>query len=94
MPGYAIFLIIFVFLVIVANAVVLIIRSGKNRSPYGRRGKKTQQEEIAAIKRDREVYRRLDIEQMRIMKYLELRTKTWEMFDEVRQRHVENDEGS
>jgi hypothetical protein len=60
-------------------------------SPYGRRGKKAQKEEVATMVRDREVYRRIDLEQARIKKYLELRTRTWELYEEVRQKYA-NDE--
>jgi hypothetical protein len=87
MPGFVVFLVVFVFAVIAANVIVLIIRSGKNRSPYGRRGKKAPLEEREAIIRDNEVHRRIYLEQERIKRYLELRSKTWALYDEVRQKH-------
>ena len=89
MPWYAIVLIIIVCIVIVANAVVLIVRSRKNKSPYGRRGKKAPIEERAKKIRDNEVQRRIFMEQERIKKYLYLRSKTWDLYEEVRQRHKE-----
>jgi hypothetical protein len=92
MPDFAIYLIIFVFLILLMNFIFLLFRMRKNRSQYGRRGKKAKKEDIAAIARDREVYRRLDIEQMRIMKYLKLRARTWEMYEEVRQKHANDRE--
>ena len=87
MPGYAVVLIIIVFIVIIANAVVLIVRSRKTKSPYGRRGKKAPTEEKAMKIRDNEIQRRIDMEQERIKKYLYLRSKTWDLYEEVRQRH-------
>ena len=87
MQGIAVFFIIFVFLVLIANAVVLILRSRNNKSPYGRRGKTAPLEENTSIIRDREVQRRIYLEQERIKRYLELRSKTWELYEEVRQKH-------
>ena len=87
MPGFVIFLIIFVFLVLIANAVVLIIRSRNNSSPYGRRGKSAPVEDITVVIRDRNIKHRLESEQDNIRKYLELRKKTWELYDEVRKRY-------
>jgi hypothetical protein len=88
MPPFATYLIIFVFIVLLINIVFLVIRTRNTRSPYGRRGKKAPKEDIAAIVRDREVYRRIDLEQARIKKYLELRARTWEMYEEVRQKYA------
>ena len=94
MQGIVIFFIIFVFLVLIANAVVLILRSRNNKSPYGRRGKTAPLEENASIIRDREVQRRIYLEQEQIIKYLELRSKTWELYEEVRNRHKNESESS
>ena len=80
-------LILIVFLVIIMNFVALFIRMKKHRSPYGRRGKQSVEEEVATVVRDREVRRRLDLEQERIAKYLEQRKRLWALYEEVRQRH-------
>ena len=93
MPGYMTVIIVLIFLVLIANAIVVIIRAGRNRSPYGRRGKKAPKEEDALIRREKIVYRRIAVEQDRIKRYLELRDKTWALYEEVRQRHA-NDEAS
>ena len=91
MPGYMTVIVIFIFLVLIANTVIIIIRASKNRSPYGRRGRKAPKEEDAMIRREKIVYRRIAVEQDRIKRYLELRDKTWALYEEVRQRHA-NDE--
>ena len=90
MPGYVTVIIIFIFLVLIANAVVLIIRISKNRSPYGRRGKKAPQEDRAAIIRERQIYRRINLEQDRIKRYLELRNQTWDIYEKVREKYKNN----
>ena len=76
-----------VIFVIVMNFVTLFMRMKKNRSPYGRKGKQSVEEAVAAVKRDNEVRRRLDLEQDRIKKYLEHRKNTWALYEEVRRRH-------
>ena len=76
-----------VFLVIVMNFFVLFLRMKRNTSPYGRKGKQAVQEDVAAVYRDNEVQRRIDLEQDRIAQYLEKREKTWALYEEVRRRH-------
>ena len=92
MPGYMTVIIIFIFLVLVANTVLLVIRISRNRSPYGRRGRKAPTEEFAMKRRNEIVYRRIHAEQERIRRYLELRDKTWALYEEVRQRHSADEE--
>ena len=90
MPGYWTVIVILIFLVLIANTVIIVIRASKNRSPYGRRGLKAPKEEDAMIRREKIVYRRIAVEQERIRRYLELREKTWALYEEVRQRHKNN----
>ena len=80
-------LIAIVLLVVVMNFVALFMRLKKNRIPYGRKGKQAVEEEVAAIRRDKEVQRRLDLEQDRIRRFLEQRANTWALYEEVRRRH-------
>ena len=87
MPEIVTTLSVFIFLIVIANAIVLIIRISKNRSPYGRRGKIAPTEIKAAIKRERDIYRRIHVEQERIRRYLDLRQKTWDLYEEVRQKY-------
>ena len=82
-----------IFLVIIMNFVALYIRIKKNPSVYGRRGKRAPEEQVAAEHRDREVLRRLDAEQDRYIRHIELRGKTWELYEEVRKRHEGEDIG-
>ena len=88
MTGYWTVIVILIFLVLIANTVIIVIRASKNRSPYGRRGLKAPKEEDAMIRREKIVYRRIAVEQERIRRYLELRDKTWALYEEVRQRHA------
>ena len=90
MPEIVTTLSIFIFLIIIANVIVLVIRISKNRSPYGRRGKIAPLEEKAIIKREREIYRRIFVEQERIRRYLDLRQKTWDLYEQVRQKHKDD----
>jgi len=90
MPGYMTVIIILIFLVLIANAVIVIIRASKNRSPYGRRGRKAPDEKTAMIRRNRLVYSMIANEQEKIRRYLDLREQTWALYEEVRQRHKKN----
>ena len=92
MPSIAIVIFGFAFLILFMNIVALFFHIRKTRSPYGRRGRKTPKEETAAIIRDREVARRIDLEQERIEKYLKLRANTWALYEKVRQRHLNDSE--
>ena len=81
-------LVAIVVLVLVMNFVTFYIRLKKTPSPYGRRGKQALEEHVAEVYRDREVQRRIDIEQDRYSRHIELRKKTWEMYEVVRKRHA------
>ena len=83
-------LIAIVFLVVIMNFVFFYLRLKKTSTPYGRKGKQAIMEEEAAIKRDHEVQRRIDVEQDRFIRQIDLRGKTWALYDEVRKKH-END---
>ena len=83
-----------VVIILIMNFVALYLRMKKTKSLYGRRGKKAPREDMAAIIRDREVQRRIDLEQDRYAKHLDRRNKTWEMYEEVRKKHEGEDNGS
>ena len=91
MPGHITFLVAFIFFILIINVVFLIIRVSKNRSPYGRRGKKAPSEEMVRIRSETKAYRRIEVEQDRIKKYLDLRNRTWELYEEVRRKYKTTD---
>ena len=92
MQGYVTAIVAFIFFILIINVVFLIIRVSKNRSPYGRRGKKAPTEEMVRIRSEKRAYRNIEIEQERIKKYLELRNRTWELYEEVRQKYKATDD--
>ena len=88
------FVVGFVFFILMINAVALIIRIVRNRSlvNYGRRGVVAKSEAVVMERATRSAMRRIEAEQERYQRYIELRSKTWELYEEVRQKHEKTGE--
>jgi len=76
------FIIAVVFFILAANFFMLYRRLRRNRS--GKSGKPAMEEKEAAKRRDREIQRRLDLEQEDAARSVELRNKTLELYEQVR----------
>ena len=88
------FVVGFVFFILLIHGVALIIRIVRNRSrvKYGRRGVIALSDKATMARATRSANRRIDAEQERFKRYVELRSKTWELYEEVRQKHKKTDE--
>ena len=84
MSGIFTFLLTIIFLVISINFFMLYRRLRRDRP--GKIGKAAMQEKEAAEWRGREIQRRLDREQEEAAKRVELRNKTFELYDQVRKK--------
>jgi len=84
MNGIFAFLLVIVFLVISINFFMLYRRLRRERP--GKPGKAAMQEKEAAKWRGREIQRRLDCEQEEAVRRVELRNKTFELYEQVRRK--------
>ncbi|MCL2152509.1 MAG: hypothetical protein FWH57_06215 [Oscillospiraceae bacterium] len=83
-----ILLVVIVFFVIAANFFMVFRRLKRNRHP---KISKAAMEEIEAAQwRDKEIKRRLDREQEEAERYVELRNKTFELYEQVRKDEASN----
>jgi hypothetical protein len=83
------FMIAIVFLVVAMNAFVLFLRLRKEHRPKIRRA--AMEESEASKWRDKEIRRRLDREQDDAGRYVELRNKTLDLYDQVRKNAASGD---
>ena len=77
-------------LIIIANFYMLFKRSKKSRNV----GKDATAKRIASVKNYDDLKRKLDFEQQDAIKHVELRKKTWEMYEQVRRQAAEEEENS
>ena len=75
-------------ILVVANFYLLFRRNKKGRNV----GRKAVSERVASIKRHDDLVRKLDLEQEEASRRVELRNKTFEMYDQVR-KNAESAEG-
>ena len=78
---------VIIALLVVANFYFLFKRGKRGRNV----GKKATEERIATVKRHDSLVRTLDLEQEEAARRVELRKKTFEMYEQVR-RQAERDE--
>jgi len=83
------YLVAVIFFVILLNFVVLFMRLRRDR--YQRPTKPTMDEEQAAIRRHKEIQRRLDREQEELAYRVEMRNKTLDIYKEVRSKHAQTE---
>ena len=89
MNGAFAFLIAVVFFVIILNFFMLFRRMKRDQRP--RIGRKAMSEQKAAEMRDREVHRRIEREQEHAARQVELRNKTFELYEQVRRNAAERE---
>jgi predicted Holliday junction resolvase-like endonuclease len=71
-----------VFIVLAMNFILLFLRMRKN--PPRKSSRKAPNEDVAAVWRDKEIQRRLEREQDSAERIVELRNKTFELYELVR----------
>lgn len=89
MEGAFAYIVAIVFFVIALNFFFLYMRLKKDR--YRKTGKVAIEEEKAAKLREKEIQRRLNREQEDAARFIELRNKTLDLYDQVRKRANERE---
>ena len=84
------YILVIIALLVVVNFYLLFIRSKRNRNV----GKKATVDRIKAVKHHDDLIRKLDHEQEEAAKYVELRNKTLDMYDQVRKQNEFDDHES
>jgi len=84
MNGYLPLLLAVVFFVIVSNFFMLYMRTRKDRRPKS--GRAAMSESEAMERRDRDIRRRIDLEQEECARQVELRNKTLDLYEQVRRK--------